>query len=68
MGVITLVLGVLLIIGMEFTSRGALLLLATYLTYIGVHILMIGLYIFRPWKNVLPPGTPVNTMAGTKLS
>lgn len=67
MGVITLVLGVLLIFGMEFTRRGALLLLATYLTYIGVHILMLGLYICRPWKKVLPPGTPVDAMAGTKL-
>ncbi|MGO8718943.1 MAG: HdeD family acid-resistance protein [Acidobacteriaceae bacterium] len=67
MGAITLGLGVLLIIGLEFTSRGALLLLAIYLTFIGVHILMIGLYIHRPWKKILPPGAPVDAVAGTKL-
>lgn len=67
MGAITLGLGVLLIAGLEFTSRGALLLLATYVTYIGVHILMIGLYIYRPWKKVLPPGSAVDSLPGTKL-
>ncbi|MHB1673306.1 MAG: hypothetical protein ACYCSP_03570 [Acidobacteriaceae bacterium] len=67
LGALTLVLGVLLVIGMEFTSRGALLLLATYMTYIGVHILMIGLYIYRPWKKVLPSGTHVGPLVETKL-
>ena len=67
MGAITLGLGVLLIVGLEFTSRGALLLLAIYLTYIGVHILMIGLYIHHPWKKVLPAGKLVDSSPGTKL-
>ena len=67
MGAITLGLGVLLIIGLEFTSRGALLLLAIYLTYIGAHILMIGLYIHHPWKRVLPAGKLVDSSPRTKL-
>lgn len=66
MGVITLVLGLLLVIGMELTSRGALLLLAMYVTYIGVHILTIGVYIYRPWKKVLPAGTHVDSLPETK--
>ncbi len=67
LGAITLALGVLLVIGMEFTSRGALLLLATYVTYIGIHILLIGIYIYRPWKNILPPGKHVAPSPKTKL-
>lgn len=67
LGVITFVLGLLLVIGMEFTSQGALLLLGMYVTYIGVHILLIGLYIYRPWKKALPKGTHVDSPPGTKL-
>jgi hypothetical protein len=67
LGIITLALGVLLVIGMELTSRGALFLLATYVTYIGVHILLIGMYIYHPWKNVLPPGKHVAALSDTKL-
>jgi hypothetical protein len=67
MGAVTLVLGVLLIIGLELTSRGALLLLATYVTYIGVHILMIGLYICRPGKSCLPAEATVHSAPGAKL-
>lgn len=67
LGAITLGLGMLLIIGLEFTSRGALLLLAIYLTYIGVHILMIGLYIYHSWKNSLPTGTVIDSSPRTKL-
>ncbi|MHB1935854.1 MAG: hypothetical protein ACYCOR_04650 [Acidobacteriaceae bacterium] len=67
LGAITLVLGVLLVIGMEFTSQGALLLLGMYVTYIGVHILLIGLYIYRPWKKVLPSGRHVDSLPGSKL-
>jgi hypothetical protein len=67
LGAVTLALGVLLVIGMEFTSRGALALLATYVTYIGIHILLIGIYIYHPWKNTLPPGKNVDALADTKL-
>ena len=67
LGAITLALGMLLVIGMEFTSRGALFLLATYVTYIGIHILLIGIYIYRPWKHVLPPGNHVDPLPETKL-
>ena len=67
LGAITLALGVLLVVAMEFTSRGALFLLAMYVTYIGIHILLIGVYIYRPWKNVLPPGKHVDPLSGTKL-
>ena len=67
LGAITLALGVLLVIGMELTSRGALLLLATYVTYIGIHILLIGIYIYRPWKNILPPGKHVAPLPEAKL-
>jgi uncharacterized membrane protein HdeD (DUF308 family) len=67
LGAITLVLGVLLVIGMELTSRGALFLLATYVTYIGIHILLIGIYIYHPWKNILPPGKHVDPLPETKL-
>ena len=59
MGGITLALGLLLVAAMELSSRGALLLLATYFTYIGIHILMIGLYIYHPWKNISHPGKSV---------
>jgi len=67
LGTITLVLGALLAIGMEFTSRGALLLLAAYVTYIGIHILLIGLYIYHPWKKVLPTGKHVDPLRDIKL-
>ena len=67
MGAITLVLGALLVIGMELTSRSALFLLAIYVIYIGLHILLIGLYIYHPWKKVLPAGTRANPLADTKL-
>jgi uncharacterized membrane protein HdeD (DUF308 family) len=67
LGAITLLLGVLLVIGMKFTSRGALFLLATYVTYIGIHILLIGVYIYRPWKNILPPGKHIDPLPETKL-
>ena len=66
LGAIMLALGALLVIGMELTSRGALFLLATYVTYIGIHILLIGVYIFHPWKNVLPPGKHVDSLPETK--
>lgn len=68
LGAITLALGVLLVIGMELTSRGALFLLATYVTYIGIHILLIGLYIYHPWKNILPPGKHIDAISETKLT
>jgi hypothetical protein len=68
LGVITLALGLLLVIGMEFTSRGALFLLATYVTYIGIHILLIGIYIYHPWKNVLPRGKHMDPLPETKLT
>jgi MFS family permease len=67
LGAITLILGAVLVVGMEFTSRGALFLLATYVTYIGIHILLIGIYIYRPWKNALPPGKHVEPAPDTKL-
>ena len=67
LGAITLILGALLVVGMEFTSRGALFLLATYVTYIGIHILLIGMYIYRPWKDVLPPGKQMDPLPDTKL-
>jgi hypothetical protein len=67
LGAITLLLGVLLVIGMEFTSRGALFLLAMYVTYIGIHILLIGMYIYNPWKNALLPGKHVDPLPDTKL-
>lgn len=67
MGAITLALGASLVIGMELTSRAALFLLAAYVTYVGIHILLIGLYIYRPWKKVLPPGEPVDALRDTKL-
>jgi hypothetical protein len=67
LGAITLVLGLLLVIGIALTSRGALFLLAVYVTYIGIHILMIGAYVYRPWKNVLPPGKHVDALPETKL-
>lgn len=68
LGVITLVLGAVLVIGMEFTDRGALFLLSMYVIYIGIHILMIGLYIYHPWKNVLPSGKHVEPSTDTKLT
>ena len=58
-GAITLALGILLIVGIELTSRAALFLLAFYVTYIGLHIFMIGLYIYHPWKQVSTP-TPTS--------
>jgi uncharacterized membrane protein HdeD (DUF308 family) len=67
LGAITLALGVLLVIAMEFTSRGALFLLASYVTYIGIHILLIGIYIYHPWKRVLPSGRNVDPLPDTKL-
>ncbi|MHB1857383.1 MAG: hypothetical protein ACYCPM_08100 [Acidobacteriaceae bacterium] len=67
LGGITILLGLLLIAGMELTSRGALVLLAGYSTYIGIYILMIGLYIHRPWKKVLPLGTRVDPLARTPI-
>lgn len=67
LGAITLAIGVLLVIGMEFTSRGALLLLGVYVTYIGIHILLIGVYIYRPWKHVLNRGKHVHPLPETKL-
>jgi uncharacterized membrane protein HdeD (DUF308 family) len=66
MGAVTLILGALLVIGMELSSRGALFLLAIYVIYIGIHILLIGLYIYHPWKKVLPAGTHVNPLPDTK--
>lgn len=63
LGAITIAVGVVLIGGMELTSRGALLLLAIYATYIGIYILMIGLHVRRPWQQVLPVGTPVDPLA-----
>jgi len=67
LGALTLALGVLLVIGMEFTSRGALFLLATYVTYIGIHILLIGVYIYHPWKNLRPAGKHLDPVPETKL-
>ena len=67
MGAITLALGALLVIGMELTSRSALFLLAAYVTYIGIHILLIGLYIYHPWKKVLPPGKHMDPLNDTNL-
>lgn len=66
LGVGTIVLGLILIAGMGLTSRGALLVLATYAIYIGIYILMLGLYTRRPWKKVLPTGTPVESLAVAK--
>lgn len=68
LGGITLGLGLLLVAGMELSSRGALTLLACYLTYIGIHVLMIGLYIYRPWKNVTHSGKSVDGLARAKMS
>src|SRR5665213_2445854 len=52
LGAISLTLGLLLVGSVELASRGALMLLACYLTFIGIHILTIGLYIYHPWNNV----------------
>jgi len=52
LGAISLVFGLMLVASMEITSRGELVLLACYLTYIGIHILTAGLYIYHPWKDV----------------
>ena len=68
LGAITVALGVLLVIGMEFSSRAALFLLATYVTYIGIHILLVGIYICRPWKCALPPGKSIDPLPETKLT
>ncbi len=51
LGAITIVLGVLLVAGIELSSRSAITLLACYLTYIGAHILLIAAYMIRPWKH-----------------
>jgi hypothetical protein len=67
LGVITLVLGAVLVVGMEFTDRSAMFLLSMYVTYIGIHILMIGVYIYHPWKNVLPRGKHIEPNPNTKL-
>jgi hypothetical protein len=67
MGAITVMLGVLLVIAMEFTSRGALFLLSTYVTYIGIHILLIGAYLYHPWKNVLHLGRRIASISDAKL-
>ncbi len=58
MGGITLALGLLLILGMELGNRLALLLLASYLTYIGIHILLIGLYLYRTWRRISNQESP----------
>ena len=63
LGGIALGLGLLLVAGMELSSRGALALLAGYVTYIGIHVLMVGLYIYRPWKNVTHSGKSVISKA-----
>ncbi len=52
LGGITVVLGLLLVASIKLGSRMELTLLAGYLTYIGIHLLMIGLYTYRPWKDV----------------
>ncbi len=52
LGGITIGLAILLVAGMEFSSRGAVTLLACYLTYIGIHILLIAIYILRYWKPI----------------
>ncbi|MES2222242.1 MAG: hypothetical protein V4587_14905 [Acidobacteriota bacterium] len=67
MGIITLSLGVLLVLAMALTSRGALFLLSTYVIYIGIHILLIGMYIYHPWKNVFPTGKHIAPSSDTKL-
>jgi hypothetical protein len=45
LGFITLVLGCLLVVGMEQSSRTALVLLGLYSTYIGIHVFLIGVYV-----------------------
>ena len=66
MGGITLGLGLLLIASIVLASRGALLLLACYLTYVGIHILIIGLYIYRHARAVSHPRKAVDDLTTTK--
>ncbi len=66
MGGIALGLGLLLIASIELASRGALLLLACYLTYVGIHILIIGLYIYRHARGVSHPRKAVDDLTAAK--
>jgi hypothetical protein len=56
LGVTTLALGLALVTGLELSSQQALLLLASYVMYIGIQILMVGLYIYRNWNYAAQSG------------
>jgi len=58
LGGVAMGIGILLIAGPELSSRDAVMLLACYLTYIGIHLVMIGIYIFHPWKKPSYYGRP----------
>jgi hypothetical protein len=66
LGVTTLALGLALITGMELRSQLALLLLASYVTYIGIQILMVGFYIYRHWNYVTDSRTGAERLIGEK--
>ena len=51
LGGVAMGIGILLIVGPELSIRDAVMLLACYLTYIGIYLVMIGIYIFHPWKK-----------------
>ncbi len=68
LGGITIGLGILLVAGMEFSSRFAVTLLACYLTYIGVHILLIAMYIYHPWKTISQKGKTYDRLASARQS
>lgn len=68
LGGITIGLGVLLAAGMELSSWSAVTLLACYLTYIGVHILLIAMYIVSPWKHIPHKGKVIDHLARARQS
>lgn len=66
LGFTTLALGLALVTGMELRSHLALLLLASYVTYIGIQILMVGFYIYRHWNYAEHSRTGVEHLIGEK--
>ena len=68
LGGLALGLGLLLVMGMEFSSWRALTVLACYFTYIGIHILIIGLYILRHRKGDFHSGKFVKDSVMARMS
>lgn len=67
LGAISLAFGFMLVASMELASRSALMLLACYLTCIGIHLVMAGLYIYRPWKDSRNPRRPIDDRHATAI-